>query len=223
VRRNSSIIFDLDGTLIDSKASILKCIKAALDELGIKSLVPITEQLVGPPLAEMLSTICGANSQALISLTYTKFKEIYDKEGFQGGVIYPGVDVLIRQLVEEGYHLSLATNKRRIPTEKILELFDWKMYFNHVYTIDSGSIPFQNKSQMIATLIQNEAIDCGQAVYVGDRHEDSVAATQNNIKFLMVQWGYESKALLNSYPNKINTAAELKIEISKLMYKHTFH
>jgi len=223
VRRKISIIFDLDGTLIDSKASILNSIKAALNELGINSLVPLTEQLIGPPLMEILSDICGAGSQAVIPKLYAKFKEIYDTKGFQGGVIYTGVDVLIKQLVEEGYHLSLATNKRRIPTEKILELFDWKKYFNHVYTIDSGSIPFQNKSQMIATLIQNEAIDCGQAVYVGDRHEDSVAATQNNIKFLMVQWGYESKALLNSYPNKINTAAELKIEISKLMYSHTFH
>ena len=217
MRRNSSIIFDLDGTLIDSKASILKCIKAALDELGIKSLVPITEQLVGPPLAEMLSTICGANSRALIRQAHIKFKEIYDKEGFQGSVIFTGVDALIRQLVEEGYHLSLATNKRRIPTEKILALFDWKNYFNHVYTIDSGSIPFQNKSQMIATLLKNEAIDCCQAVYIGDRYEDSVAANQNNIKFLMVQWGYESKTLLESHTNKINTAAELKIEISKLM------
>ena len=217
MRREISIIFDLDGTLIDSKVSILNSLKAALDELGINSLVTLTEQLVGPPLMEMLSAICGADNQVVIPKIYAKFKEIYDAEGFQDGVIYPGVDTLIKQLVEEGYHLSLATNKRRIPTEKILDFFNWKNYFNHVYTIDSGSIPFQNKSQMIATLLKNEAIDCGQAVYIGDRYEDSVAANQNNIKFLMVQWGYESKSLLESHTNKINTAAELKIEISKLM------
>jgi phosphoglycolate phosphatase len=198
LKRKISIIFDLDGTLIDSKASILSSIKAALDELGINSLVPLSEQLIGPPLMEVLSDICGAGSQASLPKLYAKFKEIYDTKGFQGGVIYTGVDALIKQLVEEGYHLSLATNKRRIPTETILEFFNWKNYFNHVYTIDSASVPFHNKSQMIAALIQNEAIDCAQAVYVGDRHEDSVAATQNSIKFLMVQWGYESKALLNS-------------------------
>jgi len=222
VRKKFSIIFDLDGTLIDSKASILNSIKTALDELGINSLVPLTEQLVGPPLMEMLNAICGAGSWALIPKVHAKFKEIYDTEGFQGSVIYAGVDALIKQLVEEGYHLSLATNKRRIPTEKILKFFNWDDYFNNVYTIDSEKITFKNKSQLIAALIKNEAIDCGQAVYVGDRHEDSVAATQNNIKFLLIQWGYESKALLDSYTNKIKNAADLKIEILKLAQPHTF-
>lgn len=216
MKRNLTVIFDLDGTLIDSQASILTSIKIALEEAGINSVVPLTKDLIGPPLLETLAAICGTSSTVEISRVAARFKEAYDTTGYQHSVLYEGIDDLLGWLHADGYRICLVTNKRLIPTEKILDHFDWRRYFSYVYTIDSAGLPFRNKTEAIAALLKESEIDTAHAVYVGDRHEDYEAATNNHMKCLLVQWGYglESQAIQSG--TGIKTTADLKVAIQKI-------
>lgn len=214
--RTLAIVFDLDGTLIDSQASILTSIRLALDESGINSVVPLSKDLIGPPLLETLAAICGTSNTVELSRVAAKFKDAYDTAGFQHSVRYEGIDDLLAWLHADGYRVCLVTNKRLIPTEKILDHFDWRRYFSYVYTIDSAGEPFKNKTEAIGTLLKESGIDPAHAVYVGDRHEDYEAATNNHMKCLLVQWGYgfENQAIQSG--KAIETTADLKAVIQSL-------
>lgn len=216
MQNDFTVVFDLDGTLIDSQASILASIKIALDQCDISSRVPLTEDLIGPPLLETLSVICGTSNPAALSLVAAMFKDAYDSVGYKNSIRYEGVDKLLEWLVSEGYEVCLVTNKRRTPTERILDHFKWRSFFSHVYMIDSGEIPFKNKTEAIAALLQEAGINPKRAVYVGDRHEDYEAAANNNMKCLLVTWGYGISNSLVNRGVEVNTSADLMQEIRKL-------
>lgn len=216
MKRDFTIVFDLDGTLIDSQASILASIKIALEEVGITSVVPLTKDLIGPPLLETLGAICGTRSAAEISMVATRFKEAYDTKGYQYSVRYEGIDDLLGWLHAGGYRICLVTNKRMIPTKKIIDYFDWHRYFSYVYTIDSAGVPFRNKTEAIAALLKESSIDPAHAVYVGDRHDDYEAATNNDMKCLLVQWGYGLEGQAIQSGNAIKTTTDMKALIQSM-------
>lgn len=216
MKKDFTVVFDLDGTLIDSQDSILTSIKVALEESGINSLVPLTKDLIGPPLLETLGVICGTSDVDEILKVAAKFKEAYDIAGYQGCIRYEGIDELLEWLNTENLCVCLVTNKRRVPTEKILTYLGWRDFFLHVYTIDSGGVPFKNKTEAIAKLIQNSGINPTHAVYVGDRHEDFDAATNNDMRCLLVQWGYGLNNLPDQCSTEIKTIADLKIAIQRM-------
>lgn len=216
LKRNFTVIFDLDGTLIDSQASILMSIEAALEAVGLESVVPLSEELIGPPLLETLSVICGTSDPTKISTVAAKFKEIYDAEGYRKSLPYEGVDELLGWLKAEGYRVCLVTNKRKIPTDKILDYFEWRQFFSHVYTIDSAGLPFKNKTEAIATFLRESEINPALAIYVGDRHDDYEAAINNEMQCLLVQWGYGLDNQASLRYTEINTIEDLMSIIQKL-------
>ncbi len=194
-----SIIFDLDGTLIDSHESILKSIRIALNESGLQAKVPITKSLIGPPLIDTLSKITSKKDYPVLNALADKFKVHYDALGYRDSVVYPGIDNLLGNLRKQGFILYIATNKRSIPTNKIVDYLLWSSLFSAIYSIDSnGEKPYKNKAEMISALLKNETIDPKLAVYIGDRVEDYHAADSNGLKSILVDWGYgEIKSISN--------------------------
>ena len=77
------IIFDLDGTLVDSSNSILQCYKYILQKNKVKSVVKLDSRLIGPPLRETLQTITASKNEILIQYLSQKFMEMYDENFFK--------------------------------------------------------------------------------------------------------------------------------------------
>ena len=186
-------------------------IEAALKELNIKSKVILSKELVGPPLLEILKVVCGTHDKEILKKLEEKFNCIYDEIGFKHGKPYNGVRELLQYTKEKGYRICLVTNKRLIPTEKILEHFNLRKYFLRIYAIDSLGSKFIDKTEAIARLLKEEVINPANAVYVGDRQEDYDAATNNKVKCLIVDWGYKqhNKVNKNSMQKKIPSISDL--------------
>lgn len=214
-----SVIFDLDGTLIDSQKSILEAIAATLSELGLEAKIPLTQDLIGPPLIVTISKIIGINDRLIIDEVVTKFKLYYDTKNCSYAVVYPGIQKLLYDLYQEGYGLYIATNKRLIPTIKIVDHLAWRALFIDIYCIDLNlTKPFKNKSEMISVLLKNESVNHKSAIYIGDRLEDFEAAKDNNLPCILVNWGYESKGLkLKDSINRVNNSIELLNTIQKML------
>jgi phosphoglycolate phosphatase len=189
-----SIIFDLDGTLIDSQESILNAIRAALNELGVEAKIPVTKELIGPPLMDTLLKITEVKDELVLNALVNKFKLHYDSTGYRNSVAYPGIHHLLERLRNQDFVLYLATNKRLIPTKKIVDYLSWSSLFSAIYSIDlNAEKPFKSKSEMISALLCNELIDPNSAIYIGDRDEDYGAAKQNCLPCILVDWGYGVK------------------------------
>jgi phosphoglycolate phosphatase len=190
--RYHHVLFDLDGTLIDSAPAILASYRQAFAAAGRTPVIPVDASIVGPPLVETLQLLAGSTDQALIGELAGHFKASYDTIGYRQTAAYAGVAEMLARLVAGGRSLSIATNKRLHPTRLILDHLGWSGYFDAVYALDMFEPRLPHKAAMIARLLADRGIPCEAAVYVGDRSEDGESADANSLPFLAATWGYGS-------------------------------
>jgi phosphoglycolate phosphatase len=190
--RYQHIIFDLDGTLIDSAPAILASFRAAFAAAGLAPARAIEAEIIGPPLRETLALISGSQDPELLADLAARFAAIYDTTGLLATRAYAGVDAMLRELAGARLALSIATNKRILPTRKILEHLGWSALFRHVYALDLFEPRLPDKAAMLGRLLADQGIARLQAIYVGDREEDGLAAQGNELPFLAATWGYGS-------------------------------
>ncbi|HRP26065.1 MAG TPA: HAD hydrolase-like protein [Thauera sp.] len=192
--RYPHVLFDLDGTLIDSAPAILASYREAFAAAGREAVMPIDAGIVGPPLLETLQMLAGTRDAGVIEALAAHFKASYDTRGYRETAAYEGVGEMLARLVGAGCRLSIATNKRLHPTQLILAHLGWAAHFDAVYALDLFEPRLPHKAAMIARLLQDRGIAREQAVYVGDRSEDGESADANGLPFLAATWGYGSLA-----------------------------
>lgn len=187
-----SIIFDLDGTLIDSRAAILDAFGKALAARAMQPLIALSAVRIGPPLAETLRELTGSSDPALLDSLAEHFKAHYDSTGYQASEVFAGIPELLEALAATGARCFLATNKRYLPTCLILQHLRWQKYFEAVYALDRETPRLPDKTAMLAHLVAEQALDARNSIYVGDTPEDEAAADANGLPFAAVGWGYGS-------------------------------
>ncbi|MDR1854937.1 MAG: HAD hydrolase-like protein [Azoarcus sp.] len=190
--RPAHILFDLDGTLIDSAAAILASYRTAFAACGVTPARDIAPEIVGPPIAETLRMLTGGGDAALVERLADAFKQSYDGGGLRETLAYAGIDELLRQLRAAGATLHIATNKRLHPTRLILDHLGWSELFETVYALDLFTPRLPDKATLIARQLADHDIARDEAVYVGDRIEDGEAAEANALPFVAATWGYGS-------------------------------
>ena len=186
----TDVLFDLDGTLIDSAPSILEGFSRVLETAGITPQVTLGPELIGPPLRETLSRIVGSDDPILIGRLSTAFREYYDSVGHRSAVVYEGVHEALERLARVGTRVYVVTNKRMEPTRKIISWLGWSNHFLGLYSADAFNPALPSKSAVLERVIDMHRIDVATAVYVGDRDEDRAAAMSNGLPFVGVTWGY---------------------------------
>ena len=186
----SNIIFDLDGTLIDSSGSILNSFAHAFRLLGLEPKRALTPELIGPPLMQTLAILSGTQETQVLEALASQFKSHYDAEGCKQATVFAGVVDMLSAIATTNANLYIATNKRLYPTQKIMQHLGWQKYFTKVFALDYYTPAVANKKQMITRILADENIAPSSAIYIGDRYEDGVAADENSLEFAMVSWGY---------------------------------
>jgi phosphoglycolate phosphatase len=188
--RFTNVIFDLDGTLVDSAPAILTTFQGVLDKNGLTSKVTLDERLIGPPLPFALAKITGIEDASIIDGLINDFKSVYDDQGVAATRCYPEIEQQLAIMHARGLRLHVATNKRLLPTKRILERLDLLRYFKEVYAIDRRTPPYASKTEMMGSLLADAGLPHGQSCYVGDRSEDAAAAKVNGLPFFLATWGY---------------------------------
>ncbi len=184
------VSFDLDGTLIDSAPAILRTLKHTLSTHGLKPVVPIERNLIGPPLNEVLRVLTASTDPVLLQQLFQTYIEVYDDSGYKQLSVYDGVAKVLIELKRADCSLFIVTNKRILPTRKILESLDWVQYFDEVYSPDMHKHEIKEKSKLLRLMISENNIDRRRCVYIGDRVEDLTAAADAEVSFLAAGWGY---------------------------------
>ncbi|MGB3277769.1 MAG: phosphoglycolate phosphatase [Pseudorhodobacter sp.] len=187
----TSVIFDLDGTLIDSAADIAANANAVLEEMGMGTLPPAQiASFVGKGVAHLIGQVLNASGMVadgpLFKPMLVRFNQRYET-AFEHTTIYPGVTKALVQLTEMGCALGVCTNKPIAPTHAVLRHLGLDRHFGAVYGGDSLDQRKPDPAPLFAT-----AKDLGRAqvIYVGDSEVDAETAANAKLPFLIYTEGY---------------------------------
>jgi phosphoglycolate phosphatase len=170
------IIFDLDGTLVDSLPGIAHSIQAALRACGFPPVAQDLAPLMGPPVRDILATVSGVTGGDLLDRLEHCFRASYDFEGWRRTACLPGVPDMLWNLITGGIDLYLATNKPALPTSRILRELNLAGFFNEVACRDSRQPAYRSKAEMLLDLLARHRMDPSACLMVGDTAEDWRAA-----------------------------------------------
>ena len=185
---SKAIIFDFDGTLVDSKKTINECFQTVTKKIAPDRINYAKKILIGPPLSDTATNILGNNHQDKLDAFIRLFIKIHDSKAIFHTHPFPGVSKTLKKLYSNNIHMALATNKRKTPTIKLIEHLNWNKYFSFIECHD-GESNHPNKSIMIKKIITKNSI-FKNSYYLGDTVNDGVSANLNNLKFLRANYGY---------------------------------
>jgi phosphoglycolate phosphatase len=191
----ANILFDLDGTLIDSAPSILEAFETVLVVHGLSPKVPLDRSLIGPPLRTTLSRLSGVEDPAQLEEFAQTFRAWYDTQGVANTIGYPGLKSTLSVLRVCGHSLMVITNKRLFPAQAILGRLGVAELFEAIYGIDAFDPPLVDKGQRVAMACRNHGIARHDAFLIGDSLDDAQAAAHNSVLFIAATYGYGAPPL----------------------------
>lgn len=184
------LICDLDGTLVDSFFGIAEALRQACVCVGIEPMMPLDRSLVGPPLDELLKKVAGPVDPKTLTRLHQAFVESYDRATCCLSKPFDGVPGMLEAVAERGHEIALATNKRLIPTLKILQHLRWRELFRTIETADSQPGRLRSKPEMLADIRRGSSRDIRSFFYLGDTEADSLAAREVGMQCILAEWGY---------------------------------
>jgi phosphoglycolate phosphatase len=207
MKMRRSAIFDLDGTLTDSKPGILGCLINTLDAHRIAWTGPL-DWFIGPPADHSISRLMPDADESRRAALLHDYRMCYDATGWAENSVYPGVYEVLRSLQDLGWQLFVCTSKREDFALRILEKFSLSSYFLAVYADTAGSL-HHSKTDLLGRLIEEQSLDPATTFMVGDRNFDIEAARANGVTSIAVTYGYgTSEELESARPNHTCNAVE---------------
>ncbi len=187
-----NIIFDLDGTLTDSKPGIVKGVQYALRCYGVDE--PDLDKLtsfVGPPLYKSFMDYLGCSEEEAKEAVEC-YREYYAETGLYENALYDGVEGLLYALKEKGYRLLIASSKPRIYVKRILSFFRILRYFDIVEGSELDS-KRTDKAELLGYVLDKWNLKAEECVMIGDRKHDVLGARANGMDSIAVGYGYGSE------------------------------
>lgn len=190
-----TVLFDLDGTLTDSKPGIVNSTLHALRRLNdtteAAAALPRSESLdfiLGPPLRESFAKLVGpAHVEALLGF----YRERYQCVGIFENSVFSGIPQALADLTTR-YRLFVATSKNEADARRIMDHYDLARFFTGIYGAQRDGTR-SNKGELIAYVVKRHDIDPRRAAMIGDRKHDALGARNNDLWPIGVLWGYGSR------------------------------
>ncbi len=212
MKKYDAILFDMDGTLIDSRIGMTKAIQYALakydiDEKSLKNL----EKFIGPELYKSLIKYYSFDEKkAWEAVLY--FREYYSEKGIFAAEVYQGIHELLELLYEQGKKLLVATSKQTDYAERIIDYFHLNKYFYFVAGSNFDRTRIDKAEVIEYALLQVSAYSPDKVVMVGDRKYDIVGAKNNSIDSVGVGYGYGTREEIQQInpTYRVNTVSDLQ-------------
>lgn len=202
------LLFDVDGTIIESGPGVEKSYQYALDTLGYNVKVK-RKDIIGPPIKQSMMEIYGLTEEDAAK-GLELYRERYDRIGKKDETfLYEGIDTVLKKCKEKGYIVATATSKPEYFTTFILDNLNVSQYIDFIgaATLDKSR---STKETVIEYVIESLGIkDKSQVLLIGDTKFDLIGAETIGIDALAVAYGYGTMEELKSYKS-IYIAKDMK-------------
>lgn len=189
------LLFDLDGTLLETEPGILGTFRHTLRTLGLPDRSDAElRRFIGPPLRQAWGELVG---EGLIDEAVEIYRQRYDAAGKLEANHYPGMPEALEELAQR-YRLVVATSKRVQFARDMTAHFGLARYFTAVYGVVPPHLS-EPKGELIARILADLDLNAEAAVMIGDREFDIAGANANSMRSVGVLWGYGSAAELSQH------------------------
>ncbi len=185
-----NIVFDLDGTLIDSAPDIRAAVNRMLRGEGAEALdLPTITTFIGNGLPKLVERVLDARgiSQSRYPQLYDAVRDFYNDAPADLTRVYPGVTGALDLFKAAGHRLGICTNKPEEPARLVLELLGLARYFDVVV---GGDTLAQKKPDPAPLSHAFAALGDGARLYVGDSEVDAETAQRAGVRFALYTEGY---------------------------------
>jgi phosphoglycolate phosphatase len=185
-------LFDLDGTLADSKTGLYASFRAGLAVIGCP---PQTDaalaRFLGTPLPIVFRTVRPDVSAGDIDRGIQAFRAHYDRAGILGNDLYLGVPELLRAVRNAGRRNWIVTSKPEMHAVRVASLLGIDALIDGM--VGAGLDETDTKADLVARALSDAAVPAANALMLGDRHYDVTGALVNGVTAVGALWGYGSR------------------------------
>lgn len=205
------ILFDLDGTIVDSAPGIISSLAFTFEKMG-KPIPSPTEMIafVGPPILDSFRDLAHLDPEES-ARALEIYRENYLEFGVHDSTPFEGVGEVLRAIHESPIPLSLATSKPELPATLILEHLNLARFFDIITGASADEVRSAKKDVVEEALkrLAASGADISRPVLVGDRKHDVEGAAEHGVPTIFVTWGYGSVAEQVGTVAVVDSAAEL--------------
>ncbi len=213
-----ALIFDLDGTLIDSEPDLRAALNRLLADRGLSPLgAAAVRAMIGDGAKKLVERAFAAHHRAAGPSEFAEFLEDYEANATVATVVYPGIEPVLAALQAAGHKMAVCTNKPEQAARDVLQTLGLAHFFAAVV---GGDGPHRKPdprhlAQALAALGETDGI------MIGDHQNDQAAAQGLNLPFIHAAWGYgKVEACAISRPEELlqQIATLKKASLSGLKY-----
>jgi phosphoglycolate phosphatase len=220
MRYHGTIVFDLDGTLVDTAPDLTASLNHALAELGQPGVSPAAVRaMVGQGAYKLLEHATG--DPALADAGLQLFLDHYAAHIADQSRPFPGVEAALDALAAAGCRLAVCTNKRQSMTDLLIETLNWSGRFHAV--VGADSVPNRKPDPgHVWAAVEAAGGRRDDAAFVGDSITDARAAQAAGLPLVLVSFGYTDEpvaamgadAVIDHYDDLLPTLAGFKARSS---------
>lgn len=189
-KRYDAVIFDVDGTLLDTTEGVLNSVKYAMQEKNLE--IPSDECLrsfIGPPIQNSFAKLYGIEGEDLQELA-DLFRDRYKSTELLKAKPYEGLFEVLDNLKNAGIKIGVATYKREDYAITLLKHFGFDKYTDVMHGADNNNV--LKKRDIIELCLKEMGVkDYKRAVMIGDSDNDAIGADHIGIEFVGVTYGFD--------------------------------
>jgi phosphoglycolate phosphatase len=192
----SAVVFDLDGTLVDTAPDLHRVLARLLDELGrppptlaeVRAMVGEGARVL---LERALAATGGVPAHLDLGGLVARFIEVYTEDPVRHSLPYQGALASLERLALHGVPLGVCTNKPQLPTDRVLAALDLERYF--ASAIGGDALPVRKPDpEHLAAVLRALGVGRGGTVMVGDSRTDLLTARALGVPCVLVGFGYST-------------------------------
>jgi phosphoglycolate phosphatase len=208
----TAVLFDLDGTIVDSAPGITATLAATFERMGLP--VPTPADLlayVGPPILDSFRDLAGFDAETS-ERALSIYRPLYLEKGAFDATVYPGVEGVLQAIHASPMRLSLATSKPERPATLILTHYGLAGYFDELTGASDDEVR-SKKADVVAEALRRlaaDGADLSNPVMIGDRIHDVEGAAVHGVPTIFVTWGYGAPSEAAGAVSIADDAGELR-------------
>lgn len=215
MRKYDTVIFDLDGTLLDTLEDLADAVNYALRAYHMPGrTLDEVRRFVGNGVRRLMElAVPDGSANPLFEEVFAKFKEYYGAHCNDKTKAYDGVPALLKELKDEGYALAIVSNKLDSAVKELSEI-----YFEGVVKVAIGEragIAKKPAPDTVYEALKELGMPGESAVYVGDSEVDVMTAENAGLPCISVLWGFREEAFLRE--NGAKRFAQIPAEVKDFL------